>query len=58
MVREWATNFQQFLADMGMRPSGLSLDRIDNDGPYAPGNCRWTDAKTQMNNQRRRGGAR
>lgn len=47
----WRRDFAAFLADMGERPTGLTLDRIDNDGPYAPGNCRWTDMRTQQRNR-------
>jgi hypothetical protein len=48
----WWT-FTGFLTDMGERPEGHTLDRIDSSGPYAPGNCRWADASLQNRNRRR-----
>ena len=51
VCKRWM-DFVNFLEDMGEKPKGLTLDRVNNNGNYEPGNCRWTTRKEQRQNRR------
>jgi hypothetical protein len=51
VIDERWMSFNNFLSDMGEKPEGMSLDRIDNNAGYSKSNCRWADKKTQARNR-------
>jgi hypothetical protein len=51
VCERWLESFDNFFADMGKRPEGLSIGRINNDGNYEPGNCRWEKDNEQRFNK-------
>ena len=54
VCQSWRDSFRSFMRDMGLRPPGMTLDRINNEGDYEPGNCRWATWKQQRHNARPR----
>jgi hypothetical protein len=51
------SSFEQFFAELGMKPKGMTLDRKDNNGNYEPGNVRWATWEQQRENQRKQRGS-
>ena len=52
VCERWLNSFENFLSDMGERPTGMTIDRIDTDGNYEPSNCKWSTYSEQNLNRR------
>lgn len=52
VCERWRRDFAAFFADMGVRPEGLTLERVDNERGYSPENCTWATYAAQLKNRR------